>query len=81
MFGVFLLLVGGGQEGIVSCMSRGGGFGLGVKVTVLFRCSDSLPTGEGRGEAVRGLGDALCSLFSLCALCQHLLLQRYKNIS
>ena len=48
MFGVFLLLVGGGQEGIVSCMSRGGGFGLGV-----FRllCFSGVLTPSLRGRA------------------------------
>ena len=30
-----------------------GALDLEFKVTVLFRCSDSLPTGEGWGEALR----------------------------
>ena len=51
MFGVFLLVVGGGQEGIVSCMSRGGGFGLGVFRLLCFSgvLTPSLRGGLGRG--------------------------------
>ena len=47
--------------------------GLSFKVTALFRCFFSLPTGEGRGEAVRcgggceGMGMGLgCEAFGLC---------------
>ena len=55
------------------------------RVTALFRCFVSLPTGEGRGEAVRcgggceGMGMGLgCEVMGCGGCLSQLLVQRYK---
>ena len=46
------------------------------RVTALFRCFVSLPTGEGRGEAVRCGGG--CEVMGCGGCLAQLLVQRYK---